>query len=318
MTATANRAMPAHGPVRSFFLGLTRTKRRRDTIEGYLFILPVVLGLLIFTIGPMFASLYFSFTDYPILRSPEWVGLGNYIKMFTKEKYFWHSLRVTVTFAITAVPLGIIGSFLLAMLLNQRVKGIAFFRTCFYMPTIVPAVASAILWGWLLNPDYGLVNALLKSLSLPTSRFLNDPGSALGSLVLMSLWGIGGGMVIYLAGLQGIPESLYEAAKIDGANELQLFRHITMPMMTSTIFFNLVIGLIGTFQYFVTAFVLTQGGPLKATYFYNLMLYERAFRFTQMGMAAAMAWFLLVVVLVLTLLVFRSSSLWVYYETEVK
>ncbi len=318
MTATANRAMPAYGPVRSFFYNLARTKRRRDTIDGYLFILPVVLGLLIFTIGPMFASLYFSFTEYPILRSPEWIGLGNYIKMLTKEKYFWWSLRVTVTFAVTAVPLGIIGSFLLAMLLNQRVKGIAFFRTCFYMPTIVPAVASAILWGWLLNPDYGLVNALLKSLHLPTSRFLGDPGSALGSLVLMSLWGIGGGMVIYLAGLQGIPESLYEAAKIDGANELQLFRHITMPMMTSTIFFNLVIGLIGTFQYFVTAFVLTQGGPLKATYFYNLMLYERAFRFTQMGMASAMAWFLLVVVLILTLLVFRSSSMWVYYETEVK
>jgi multiple sugar transport system permease protein len=182
----------------------------------------------------------------------------------------------------------------------------------------VPAVASAVLWGWLLNPDYGLINAMLKSVGLPTSRFLGEPESALASLVLMSLWGVGGGMVVYLAGLQGIPESFYEAAKIDGANSPQLFRFITLPLMTPTIFFNLVMGLIGAFQYFTEAFVLTQGGPLFSTYFYSLMVYERAFRFTQMGMAAAMAWFLLAVVLLLTLLVFRSSALWVFYETEVK
>jgi len=204
------------------------------------------------------------------------------------------------------------------MLLDQRLKGIAFFRTCFYMPTIVPALASAVLWGWLLNPDYGLVNAILFKLGLPTSRFLSDPKSALASLVMMSLWGIGGGMVIYLAGLQGIPQTLYEAGKIDGASGLKLFRHITIPLMTPTIFFNLVMGLIGAFQYFTGAFVLTAGGPLFATYFYNLMLYERAFKWVQMGMASAMAWFLLVAVLIMTLLVFRSSSAWVYYETEVK
>lgn len=293
-------------------------KRHRDTIVGYLFIMPVVLGLLIFTIGPMIASFYFSFTKFPILKSPEWVGFGNYIKMLTKEKYFWQAVKVTVTYAVTAVPLGILGSFLLALLLDQRLKGIAFFRTCFYMPTIVPALASAVLWGWLLNPDYGLVNAILRRLSLPTSTFLSDPKTALGSLVLMSLWGVGGGMVIYLAGLQSISQQLYEAGKIDGANAFQLFRHITMPLMTPTIFFNLVMGLIGAFQYFTGAFVLTAGGPLFSTYFYNLMLYERAFKWVQMGMASAMAWFLLVVVLILTLLVFRSSSMWVFYETEVK
>jgi multiple sugar transport system permease protein len=225
---------------------------------------------------------------------------------------------VTFTYAITAVPLGILGAFLLALLLNQRVRGMHFFRTNFYVPTIVPAVTSAVLWGWLLNPDYGLINAMLKGVGLPTSRFLGEPESALASLVLMSLWGVGGGMVVYLAGLQGIPESFYEAAKIDGANSRQLFRFITLPLMTPTIFFNLVMGLIGAFQYFTEAFVLTQGGPLFSTYFYSLMVYERAFRFTQMGMAAAMAWFLLAVVLVLTLLVFRSSALWVFYETEVK
>ena len=294
------------------------SKRQRENITGYAFIMPVVLGLIIFTFGPMLASLYFSFTKFPLLRAPEWVGLRNYIAMFTKEKYFWQACKVTVTYAVTAVPLGIVGSFLLALLLDQRLKGIAFFRTCFYMPTIVPALASAVLWGWLLNPDYGLVNAILRKIGLPTSPFLSDPKTALPSLVLMSLWGVGGGMVIYLAGLQGIPQSLYEAGRIDGANGLQLFLHITIPLMTPTIFFNLVMGLIGAFQYFTGAFVLTGGGPLFATYFYNLMLYERAFKWVQMGMASAMAWFLLVVVLLLTLLVFRSSSAWVYYETEAK
>ncbi|MBI3958383.1 MAG: sugar ABC transporter permease [Chloroflexi bacterium] len=303
---------------KSFFARLVGTRRRRDTVEGYLFIMPVVLGLLFFTIGPMLASFYISFTKYPILRSPEWIGLRNYVNMFTKEPNFWQSVKVTLLYAITAVPLGILGAFLLALLLNQRIKGMSFFRTSFYIPTIVPAVASAVLWGWLLNPDYGLINAILKGVGLPTSRFLGEPNSALASLVLMSLWSVGGGMVIYLAGLQGIPETFYEAAKIDGANSRQLFRFITVPLMTPTLFFGLVMGLIGAFQYFTEAFILTQGGPLFSTYFYSLMVYERAFRFTQMGMATAMAWVLLLVVLSLTLLVFRSSALWVFYETEVK
>ena len=290
----------------------------RDTIAGYLFIGPVVLGLIIFTIGPMIASFYISFTEYPLLRSPKFVGIDNYIQMFTKDELFWRSLKVTVTFAVMQLPLGMTGSLLVAVLLNQKVRGIPFFRTCFYMPAIVPAIASAVLWGWLLNPDWGLVNAILKALHLPTSRFLAEPETALPSLVLMSLWGIGGGMVIYLAGLQAIPESFYEAAKIDGANNWQLFWKITLPLLTSTIFFNLIMGLIGTFQYFAPAFILTNGGPMFATYFYNLMLYERAFRWLKMGYASAMAWFLLIIVLVLTLLVFRSSSMWVYYETEVK
>jgi multiple sugar transport system permease protein len=318
MAVVTRAAATNQGVGRSWLAALTSTRRRRDTVEGYLFIMPVVLGLLIFTIGPMIASFYMSFTKYPILRAPEWIGVRNYVNMLTKEPNFWQACKVTVTFALTAVPLGILGAFLLALLLNQRVKGMAFFRTSFYIPTVVPAVASAVLWGWLLNPDYGLVNAVLKQLGLPTSRFLGEPESALASLVLISLWGIGGGMVVYLAGLQGIPESFYEAAKIDGANDLQLFRFITLPLMTPTIFFNLVMGLIGAFQYFTEAFVLTAGGPLFATYFYSLMVYERAFRFTQMGMAAAMAWVLLAVVLLLTLLVFRSSALWVFYETEVK
>jgi multiple sugar transport system permease protein len=293
-------------------------RRLRETIQGYLFISPVVLGLLIFTIGPMLISLYLSFTKFPLLRSPEWIGIQNYVNMFTREPDFWQASRVTLIYAFTSVPLGLLGGFALAMLLNQRVKGIAFFRTSFYMPSIVPAIASLILWGWLLNRDYGLVNAVLVAMGFQKFPFLAEPSTALFSLVLMSLWGLGAGMIIFLAGLQGIPESLYEAAKIDGANELQLFKNITVPMMTPTIFFNMVIGLIAASQTFMNAWVLTKGGPLKATYFFNLMLYERAFQWTQMGMASAMAWFLLVVVLILTALVFRSSSAWVYYETEVK
>jgi multiple sugar transport system permease protein len=294
------------------------TRRRRDTIEGYLFIMPVVLGLIIFTFGPMLASLYFSLTDYPILKSPEWIGLKNYIDLFTREEYFWQSVKVTVIYAFFSVTLGIIGSFILALFLNQKLKGIAFFRTAFYMPVIVPIVASTVLWGWMLNPDYGLINAILKGLGLPTSRWLAEPESALPSLILMSLWGIGAGMIIYLAGLQGIPESLYEAGKIDGANGNQLFWYVTLPLMTPTIFFNVVMGLIVAVQVFTEAFLMTKGGPLHATYFYGLMVYDRAFRFFQMGMASAMAWVLGVVILLLTLLVFKSSALWVFYESEVK
>lgn len=318
MAAVTNEIKPASGGIKSIFRGLTRTKRRRDTIDGYLFILPVVLGILIFNVVPMIVSFAWSFTDYPMLRSPVFVGLQNYIDLFTKNTHFLGSILVTVTFALTAIPLGIVGAFILAILLNQRVKGIAFFRTCFYIPTVVPAISSAILWGWLLNPDYGLVNSILWKLHLPTSRFLASSNSALGSLILMSLWGIGGGMVIYLAGLQSVSESLYESAKIDGANELQLFWFITLPMMTPTIFYNLVMGLIGAFQYFLPAYVLTAGGPLYATYFYGYMLWETAFHFTAMGMASAMAWILLVAILALTLLIFRSATSWVYYETEVK
>ena len=290
----------------------------RDTIQGYLFIMPVVLGLLIFTIGPMIVSFYFSFTDYAVLRSPKFLGTDNYVHLLTTDRLFWKAVGVTITFAVMSLPLGIMGSLLVAVLMNQKVRGIPFFRTCFYMPAIVPGVASAVLWSWLLNPDYGLVNAVLFELGLPTSRFLAEPETALPSLVLMGLWGLGGGMVIYLAGLQGIPEALYEAGKIDGANSWQLFWKITIPLITPTIFFNLIMGLIGTFQYFMSAYIMTAGGPLFATYFYNLMLYERAYKWMQMGVASAMAWMLLVVVLILTLLVFRSSSVWVYYEAEVK
>jgi len=287
----------------------------RDTIQGYLFISPVVLGLIIWTFGPMIASFYISLTEYSLLKPPQFIGLQNYVDLFTKPSLrVMDSLRVTLLYAVLALPLTMCAALGCAMLLNQRVRGIGVFRTIFYMPTMVPALAMVFVWGWMLHPDLGLANAALKGLGLPTSRWLSEPGSALPSLVLLSLWSIGPTMIVFLAGLQGVPESLYEAALIDGANPLQSFWHITLPMLSPTIFFNLIMALIATFQYFLPAFVLTQGGPLFATYFYNLNLYEKAFRWLQMGLASAMAWVMFAVILLITLVLFRAQRYVVYYE----
>ncbi|MEM7536915.1 MAG: sugar ABC transporter permease [Chloroflexota bacterium] len=289
----------------------------RNTIQGYLFILPVVLGLIFFVFGPMIASLYFSFTEYSVLQSPEFIGVRNYVDMFTRPQLrVLLSLRVTVIFAVVSVPLTLITALGAAVLINQKLRGMRFFRTMLYMPTIVPMVATVFVWAWLLNPDRGLINASLTWLGLPTSRWLAEPETALWTLIMLSLWGIGPNMIIFLAGLQGVPEVLYEAGKLDGANSWRLFWNITLPQITPTLFFVLITGLIGTFQYFVPAFILTQGGPLYATYFYNLNLYEKAFRWQFMGLASAMAWLMFAIILVLTLVLFRSSDAWVYYEVK--
>jgi multiple sugar transport system permease protein len=301
---------------------LTAPRRRskafwRDTIAGYLFILPVILGLIIWTFGPMIASFYLSLTDYPLLKDPTFIGWRNYSDMFT-EAYLrvLHSLWITLLYAAMSLPLTLLGSLCAALLLNQRLSGIRFFRTAFYLPTIVPGIAMVFIWGWLLNPEFGLVNATLVQLGLPTLRWLAEPNTALPSLAALNLWSIGPSMVIFLAGLQGISAELYDAAKIDGANQWREFRSITLPMLSPTIFFNLVTGLIFTFQYFLPPFILTQGGPLFSTYVYNLNLYEKAFKWLQMGLAAAMAWLLFVIILALTLLIFRGSDAYVYYEVK--
>ncbi|HXF60183.1 MAG TPA: sugar ABC transporter permease [Caldilineaceae bacterium] len=289
----------------------------RDTVEGYLFILPVILGLLLWTFGPMLASLYLSFTDYPLLKSPTFVGLRNFRDMFTEDYLrVLHSLWVTLLYAAMALPLSLLGSLSAALLLNQRVPGIRFFRTAFYLPTIVPGIAMVFIWGWLLNPEFGLVNATLERMGLPPVGWLSEPETALPSLAVLTLWSIGPAMIIFLAGLQGISQELYDAGKIDGATEWRLFWNITIPMLSPTIFFNLVTGLIFTFQYFLPPFVLTQGGPLFSTYVYNLNLYEKAFKWLQMGLAAAMAWFLFAIILLLTLVLFRGSDAYVYYEVK--
>jgi len=289
----------------------------RDTIEGYLFIMPVVLGLLLWTFGPMIASFYLSFTGYPLLKTPEFIGFRNYIEMFTAPYLrVVQSLKVTFYYAAMSLPLTLLGSLGAAVLLNQKLRGIRYFRTAFYLPTIVPQIAMVFIWGWLLNPEFGLVNATLESLGLPTFGWLAEPSTALPSLAVLTLWSIGPAMVIFLAGLQGISQEMYDAAKMDGANQWREFWNITIPLLSPTIFFNLVTGLILTFQYFLPPFVLTQGGPLFSTYVYNLNLYEKAFQWLQMGLAAAMAWLMFAIILTLTLALFRGSDSLVYYEVK--
>jgi multiple sugar transport system permease protein len=305
-------------------LTMSRVKTKRsstfwqDTLLGYLFILPVVLGLLIWTFGPMLASAYYSLTDYKIVDTPEFVGIQNFVELLTEDKDFGRSLSVTIRYALMFVVLGQIVGLALAVLLTQKVRGLTFFRTFFYLPIIVPYAASAVLWKYLYNKDYGPINGFIQSIGLPQINWLGSPESALFALVLMSVWANAVTTIIYVAGLQQIPEELTDAAKIDGANGIQRFVRVTMPMLSPTIFFNVVTGVIGAFQFFVPAFIMTGGGPVKSTYFYNYNLYEKAFQWLEMGYASAMAWVMFAIIIVLTLLIFRSSPLWVYYEGEVR
>jgi len=288
---------------------------RREALEGYLFVLPLLVGLVGLTLWPVIRSLMISFCQYNIMNPAKFVGGRNYIELF-HDPLFWQSLKVTVIYSIVSVPLGLAAGLAVALLMNQKVRGISLFRTIYYLPAVVSGVAVSLLWVWIFNPDYGLANTALKSVGIAPQQWLSSPKTALGSLIFMSLWGVGGGMVIYLAGLQSVPGQLYEASEIDGANSLQQFRHITLPMLTPVIFYNLVMGIIGSFQVFTQAFVMTGGGPVNSTLFYVLYLYKQAFNYFHMGYASAMAWILFAIILVLTLLVFKSSSMWVYYEGE--
>jgi multiple sugar transport system permease protein len=291
---------------------------KREARTAYLLIGPWILGFIVFTLGPMLASLIFSFSNYSIVSSPKLIGLANFIEIFFGDYRFWLSLRVTLTYAIFAIPMGLIIGLLLALLLNTKVPGISIWRTLFYTPSVVSGVAVAILWLYLFNPQYGLINWMLGLIGIKGPGWLASPDWALWALIIMSLWGVGGGMIIYLAGLQGIPTQLYEAAEVDGASKIRQFFSITLPLITPVLFYNLVIGIISTFQIFTSVYVMTDGGPVERTLFYNLYLYNNAFRYQRMGYASALAWILFVIVLVLTLLVFRSSAMWVYYEGELK
>jgi multiple sugar transport system permease protein len=296
------------------------TLKTQDALWSYFFVSPFLLGLIIFTIGPMIASLYYSFTEYNILTPPNWIGLENYTKLLA-DALFWQSIKVTLYFAVWALPLNLIIGYLLAILLNQKVPGLNLWRTLYYLPSVISGVAVAVLWSRLFNPNLGWINFFLKSIGLyDPPGWLQDPHWAVPALIIMSLWSVGGTMIIYLSGLQGVPTTLYEAARVDGANKFQSFVNITLPMTSPVIFFNLVMGLIGTFQYFTVAYTTSggTGGPARSTLFYNLYLYQNAFTYFQMGYASAMAWILFFIVLVLTLVVFRSSAAWVFYEGEVR
>lgn len=290
--------------------------RQQQWLWAYLFLLPWIIGFLVFTAGPMVTSLWLSFHKGDFV-SVEYVGLENYRRLFTEDPLFWKSLKVTILYAVIAVPLGIAGSLGLAMLLNTKVKGIPLFRTLFYLPSLVPAVATAVLWQWLFNTDNGLLNQILGFFGFIGPQWLQDEKWTLPGFIIMSLWGIGGGrMVIFLAGLQGIPESYKEAAMLDGAGPKMIFRHVTLPLLSPVVFFNVVLGIIGTFQYFTQAYVMTGGGPNNASLFYALYLFRNAFEYFKIGKASAMAWVLFAVLLIITAIQFGLSKRWVHYEGE--
>jgi multiple sugar transport system permease protein len=291
---------------------------RREAMTFYLCISPWMLGFLLFILGPVAASLGFSFTRWDLLSPPEPVGLRNYLRMMD-DRLFWQSLGVTIRYTLLYVPSELVGGLILALLMNQiGVRGIRAARTIYYLPTVISGVAFVVVWMWLFHPEAGLINATLARFGIDGPRWLADPNTALTALWLMSFWGLGRAALIFLAGLKSIPPELYEAASMDGAGAWRSFTAVTLPMLTPTIFFNLVLSIIATFQTFTSAFVATNGGPLDSTLFFVLYLYRKAFQEFQMGYASALAWVLFLIILVLTLVVIRSGAWWVYYEGEQK
>jgi multiple sugar transport system permease protein len=294
----------------------------RENLAGWLWTSPWLLGFLLWTLGPMVWSAYLAFTHYNISQPAEWIGLDNFVHALSgQDSLFWPSLLRTITWAVIMVPLSLAGSLLAALLLNQHLKGTSAFRTLFFLPSLTPAVAAAILWRWLYQPDFGPINYLLRRLGVAQPPlWFSDQHLAMPSLMVMVLWGaVGGGtMIIFLAGLQGVPQELHEAAAIDGAGTVSRFRNVTLPMITPTLFFNLVIGIIAALRTFTTAFVATNGGPNYATWFYILHLYQTAFQNFDFGYASALAWIFFVVVVTLTLLNNGLSRRWVYYEGEAR
>lgn len=280
---------------------------------GWLFVSPVLVGLAVFTLYPLAASIYFSFCDFDIFTAPRWVGTANYVTMFTQDPLFWKSIRNVLFYTALAVPLSIVFGVTLALLLDSRIKALSLYRTIFFLPSIVPVVATSVLWMWLLNPQHGLINTLLRLFGVEGPTWLGSPEWSKPSLVFMGLWGVGGSMIIYLAGLKDIPVTLYEAALVDGAGIWGRLRHVTLPLMTPVIFFNLVMGLIGAFHYFTQAFIMTGGGPLDSTLFYSLHLFFQAFQYLKLGYASAMALVLFVFVVTVTAVVFRTHGRWVHY-----
>jgi len=297
-------------------VGAHSQRGARRALWGYLFITPWLLGLVFFVAGPILASLVLSFTKYDILSPPQFVGLDNYYKAFFKDAQFWPSLARTFYYAVVMVPLGLVGSLLLARLLNQRLKGTNIYRTCFFLPSLTPGVALSVLWLWLLQPKLGLVNTLLGKIGLGGYAWFTDSSTVIPSFILVSLWaGMGGGtMLIFLAGLQGVPAELEDAARVDGAGVWTKFWNVTFPIITPTIFFNLILGIIGALQVFTVAFVATSGGPDYGSWFYALQVYQQSFSYLQLGYGAALAWIFLVVVMILTGINFALSRHWVFYR----
>ena len=307
------------------------TKRQKiEAAQGFMFISPWMIGFIVFAAGPVIASLALSFCKWDILTPVKFVGLKNYIKM-TNDPLIRKSLINTLYYASAAIPLGMVGALSSALLLNQKLKGMRVFRTLFYVPSVTAGVATYMLWSWIFNPELGLLNRALRHqvwwlnfahglhwklmpFVVNPPKWLGDVHWAMPALIIMALWGVGGGMLIYLAGLQGIPEELYEASLLDGASTFQKFRYVTIPLLSPTIFFNLIMSIIGSFQVFGAAFIMTGGGPLNSTLFYVLYLFQNAFQYFRMGYASAMAWLLFIIILTLTLIQFKIAPKWVHYQ----
>jgi multiple sugar transport system permease protein len=290
---------------------------RRNQILGLLFISPWLFGFVFLALLPLIQSFYYSLTRYDLISNdPVFIGAGNYVRLFTTDPDFWTVVSNTFYYVLIGVPLGAAVAFLLANLLNSDIKGKAFYRSIIYIPSIIPATCTAIVWLFLLNTQYGAINGVLKALEWPTVPFLSNPSLAKPTLILIYIWAQGAAVVTYLAALQEVPRTLYEAATVDGANAWHKFRHVTVPLCTPVILFNSIMGFIGAFQEFTLPRLLTNGGPMKSTEFYVMSLYRNAFVQNSMGKASAMAWILLVIILVFTLILFNTSAKWVYYGGE--
>ena len=294
------------------------TLRQREEIDFYLFIGLWLIGFILFTGGPILASFWFSFTNWTGMTSGEFVGLQNYQNLLFNDKLFWIAVRNTFVYSFGAVTLGTAGALFVALLLNQNLPGTTMMRVIYYIPSIASGVAISILWIWLFNPQSGLVNYLLSLIGIKGPLWLASPQWALPALIIKSLWAIGANMIILLAGLQAVPTSLYDAAKIDGANQVGEFRHVTLPMLSPVLFYVLVISTIASFQILTDVLVMTQGGPGTATFVFVYFIYQAAFQYLKMGYASALAWILFMIILGLTLLQLWGSKKWVYYEEDAR
>jgi len=313
--AQTGEANVAFSPKGKLFKRFYISQKKREWLLGYLCITPWLIGFSIFTLGAMIYSFYLSFTTTDMLTGTRFVGLANFNDLL-QDSLVLQSLKVTFLYAFGAVPLGIIFSLMIALLLNQQIPGRSVWRMIYYLPSVVTGIAVAILWSWIFNPRIGLLNSALAVIGIQGPTWIYSEQWALPSMVLMSMWGVGGNMLLYLAGLQGIPTPLYDAAKIDGANALHRLRYITIPMLSPTIFFTLITGIIAAFQFFTEPYAMTKGGPNNATLSIMLYIYRKSFQQLHFGYASVLAWVLFIIILAFTLLVLRSSSIWVYYEGE--
>lgn len=293
------------------------TTRQREGLFGYLFASPWIIGFVVFGLYPMAMSIYYSLSRYDVLRIPEFIGFGNFKTLLFNDPYFWTAVWNTLFYTLVRTPLTIAGSLFLALLVNNALRGMKLFRTAYFLPSIIGGVVLSVLWLWIFNPQYGLLNVILGWFGISSPLWLQDPTWSKPSLVLMSLWSIGGGrMIVFLAALQNVPVQLYEVVELDGGGWWKKFMHVTLPMISPVLFLWFIIEVIFGFQVFTEAYIMTKGGPLNSTLFYNLYLYTKAFDDFDMGYASALAWLLLILSLVITLLQMKVGKSWVYYESE--